>query len=89
MNEASEAHARLFGIARNRPPLTTAEAEEFMHARRTVLEGIGCRFVFGEKRARYTNMLSFVKADLVVQLTHDAQPTNGLPNAERTSCAGW
>jgi hypothetical protein len=85
MNEASEAHRHLFGIETHDHTLTAAEADEFTRARRAVLEEIGCRFVFSETRTRYTNLLSFVKDDLVIHLTHDALPTKGLPNAERIS----
>lgn len=85
MAESSDAHRRLFGMESDEPVLTTKEMDEFKRVRRAVLEDIGCRFIFGEGRARYTNLLSLVKDNLVVHLTHDALPTNGLPNAERIS----
>jgi hypothetical protein len=85
MNEATDAHRRLFGIESHEPALNAREMREFKLARRSALEAIGARFVFGSERAQYTNLLSFVKDDLVVHLTQDALPAKGLPNAERIS----
>jgi hypothetical protein len=85
MNEATAAHARAFKIAASTPELSDSEVAEFDAARRAALEKIGCQFVFGT-RAGYSNMLSFVKDDFVIQLTHDVVPAAaGLPNAARIS----
>lgn len=85
MHEATEARRHLLGIESHTPDLTTAEMDEFKRARRAVLEAIGGRFVFGEGKARYSNLLTFVKDGFVVQLIQDALPAQGLPNAERIS----
>ncbi|HET8799048.1 MAG TPA: hypothetical protein VFO89_15245, partial [Thermoanaerobaculia bacterium] len=82
--EATDAHARLVVGVLHAPVLRDADAATFQNARRAVLEAIGCTFPFAAPRAAYTNMLSFVKHDFVIRLTHDALPAaKGLPNAGR------
>lgn len=85
MRAATAVYSRLAGETIPQAQLSGDDAREFARARDAVLEAIGCRFVFPRSDAEYTNLMSLVKDDLVVRVTHDAIPSRGLPNAERIS----
>jgi hypothetical protein len=84
-HDADAALRRMFGVERYEPALRPEELPAYQQARRAVLERLGVKILEGDTELQYSNRLAVAKEGFIVQLTHDALPSGGLPGAERIS----
>lgn len=85
LHDADAALRRMFGAERYEPALGPEELPAYQQARRTVLERLDVKILEGDAERQYSNRLVVAKEGFIVQLTHDALPSGGLPGAERIS----